>query len=89
MLDEEDIPFETYYKRLKTYSCRVVKGIARPGYDPEVESGQQHIIETRWLDLRSPAGWDASVRLDRLIFPLLQRIRELLGYAGVSPKTGR
>lgn len=81
LLDEEDIPFETYYKRLQTYVCRVVRGSAKPGYDPEVESARQHeIAEVRWLTLRDWVHWDDSITDDPIIFPLLQRIRAVLGY---------
>jgi len=81
LLDEDDIPFEVYYKRLKTYLCRVEGGSAKPGYDPEIESAQQHeIAEVRWLALRGWALWDDSITDDPIIFPLLQRIRAVLGY---------
>jgi len=81
LLDEDDIPFEVYYKRLKTYLCRVERGSAKPGYDPETESAQQHgITEVRWLALRGWALWDDSITDDPIIFPLLQRIRAVLGY---------
>jgi 8-oxo-dGTP diphosphatase len=82
LLDEDDIPFETYYTRLKTYLCRAVSGSAEPGYDPESDSAQQHsIAEVRWFDLRSSAGWSDCVTHDPLIFPLLHRIRAVLGYS--------
>jgi 8-oxo-dGTP pyrophosphatase MutT (NUDIX family) len=85
LLDEDDIPFEAYYKRLKTYLCRVEGGSAKPGYDPEIESARQHeIAEVRWLALRSWAHWDDPITDDPIIFPLLQRVRSVLGYADVS-----
>ncbi len=81
ILDEDDIPFEVYYKRLKTYLCRADTGDPKPGYDPESASAQQHsIAEVRWLALRSWALWDDSITNDPIIFPLLQRIRAVLGY---------
>lgn len=81
LLDEDDVPFEIYYKRLKTYLCRVEGGSAKPGYDPEIESARQHeIAEVRWLALRGWALWDDSMTNDAIIFPLLQRIRAVLGY---------
>jgi len=86
LLDEEGIPLEVHYKRRKTYLCEVVNGNAQPGYDPEVESAQQHAIaEVRWFDLRNSAECDDCIRDDPLIFPLLQRIRAILGYAKVRP----
>ncbi|MBE0431252.1 MAG: NUDIX domain-containing protein [Dehalococcoidia bacterium] len=81
LLNEDDIPFETYYNRLKTYLCRAAGGDAQPGYDPEAESAQQHAItEARWFDLRNPALWGDCIADDPLIFPLLHRIRAVLGY---------
>lgn len=89
LLDEEDIPFEAYYKRLKTYLCRAVGGSARPGYDPEILSAQQHnIAEVLWLDLRDCADWDGCIRDDPIIFPLLGRLRVVLGYGGVDAEAG-
>ena len=86
LLDEEVIPHELHYKRCKTYLCEVVNGNAQPGYEPEAESAQQYAIaEVRWFDLRNPAEFPDCVRDDPLIFPLLQRIRAILGYAKVSP----
>ena len=87
LLHEECIPLEVYYKRCKTYLCEVVNGNAQPGYDPEAESAQRHAIaEVRWFDLRNSAEFPDCVRDDPLIFPLLQRIRAILGYAKVSPE---
>lgn len=87
LLYEEGIPLEVHYKRRKTYLCKAVNGNAQPGYDPEAESAQQHAIaEVRWFDLRNPAEFPDCVRDDPLIFPLLQRIRAILGYAKVSPR---
>ncbi|MFU8796076.1 MAG: NUDIX domain-containing protein [Dehalococcoidia bacterium] len=81
LLDEEDIPFEMYYRRLKTYLCRVINGDPQPGHDPEVESAQQHsIAEVRWFGLGASVQWDDSITDDALICPLLQRIRAVLGH---------
>ena len=82
LLDEDEIPFETYYKRLKTYLCRVINGDPKPGHDPEVESAERHsIAEVRWCGLGGSVQWDDSIAHDPIIFPLLQRIRAVLGYA--------
>ena len=81
LLDEEDIPFVHHYRRLKTYLCRVAGGSAKPGHDPETESGQLHeIVDVRWLALPGRAQWDDSITDDPVTFPLLQRIRAVLGY---------
>ena len=82
LLDEEDIPFEMCYRRIKTYLCRVINGDPKPGHDPEAESAQQHsIAEVRWFGLGASVQWDDSIAADPLIFPLLQRIRAVLAHA--------
>ena len=82
LLLDEGIPLEVHYKRRKTYLCEAVNGNAQPGYEPEAAAAQQYaIVEVRWFDLRNSAEWDDCVRDDPLIFPLLQRIRAILGYA--------
>jgi 8-oxo-dGTP pyrophosphatase MutT (NUDIX family) len=69
------------YKRLKTYLCKVVKGEAQPGYEPEVEASQNYaIVEVRWFDLKDPSSWEARMHADPFTFPLVQRIRAALGY---------
>jgi ADP-ribose pyrophosphatase YjhB (NUDIX family) len=84
LLDEVGIPCGVY-KRLKTYLCKVVNGDAQPGYEPEVEAAQQYAItEVRWFDLRYPGEWEAHVKSNPFTFPLLQRIRAVLGYSGES-----
>jgi 8-oxo-dGTP pyrophosphatase MutT (NUDIX family) len=87
LLDEQDVPLESYYKRLKTYLCSVVNGEAEAGYDPEAESAYRHTISgVRWLDLRDPTEWGNSVTNDLLTFPLLERISVALGYANIGPE---
>jgi ADP-ribose pyrophosphatase YjhB (NUDIX family) len=81
LLDEMDHPMGTY-KRVKTYLCFAVNGIPKPGYEPEVEASQKYAIaEVRWFDLRSPISWDDELKSDQITYPLLQRIRAVLGYS--------
>ena len=81
LLDEPGVP-NGIYKRLKTYLCKAVKGNAKPGYEPEIEAAQIYaIVEVRWFDLKDPSSWDAKMRDDPFTFPLVQRIRTVLGYA--------
>ncbi len=80
LLDEPGVP-NGIYKRLKIYLCKIVKGEAQPGYEPEVEAAQNYaIVEVRWFDLRDPGSWVAKMREDPFTFPLVQRIRRALGY---------
>ncbi len=81
LLDEPSIPNDVY-KRLKTYLCKVIKGEAKPGYEPEIEAAQNYaIVEARWFDMRDPNSWEVKLRDDPFTFPLVQRIRAILGYA--------
>lgn len=81
LLDEMDYPMGTY-KRLKTYLCYADNGIPKSGYEPEVEASQKYAIaEVRWFDLRNPNSWDGELKSDQITYPLLQRIRAVLGYS--------
>ena len=80
ILDEPDIP-DGIYQRLKTYVCRVIDGELKPGYEPEVDTSDFTTIqEVRWFDLRDPGAWDLLAVADPFTYPLLQRIRAVLGY---------
>ncbi len=82
LLDEPDVPLG-HYLRLKTYLCKVVNGEAKPGHEPEAGAAQQYTIsEVRWFDLRNSSEREAQGGIDPfLTFPLLQRIRDILGYS--------
>ena len=80
VLDEPGLP-DGLYPRLKTYLCKIVQGEAKPGYEPEIEAAQKYaIVDIRWFDLRDPSTWDDRMRDDPFTFPLVQRIRAVLGY---------
>jgi ADP-ribose pyrophosphatase YjhB (NUDIX family) len=80
LLDEAGVPTGVY-QRYKTYLCRVVRGDAQPGYEPEVEASQQYAIsEVRWFDLGNPSEWEIEIKSDPFTFPLVQKIQILLGY---------
>lgn len=84
LLDEPSSP-NGVYKRLKTYLCKVVKGDARPGYEPEIEASQNYaIVEVRWFNLKDPNSWESKMREDPFTFPTVQRIRAVLGYETAS-----
>ena len=81
LLEEAGVPGGVY-QRLKTYLCKVVEGEARPGYEPEAEAAEWYAIaEVRWFDLKDPNGWDPLLQEDPFTYPLVQRIREVMGYA--------
>jgi ADP-ribose pyrophosphatase YjhB (NUDIX family) len=72
---------EGIYQHSHTYLCRVRAGEASPGTEPEVDTAAAATIrEVGWFDLRAPANWNALVTSDPITFPLLQRVREALGY---------
>lgn len=69
------------YERQKTYLCRPIAGVAKPGYEPEPEAAAEYsITAVQWLDLQDDRGWDESIRQDPFTFPQLERLREVLGY---------
>lgn len=81
LLLDDPIENNLAYRNAKTYLCRVVGGEAKPGYEPEIEASQNYgIIEVRWFDLRHPETWDETVCSDKITFPLMQKIQEMLGY---------
>jgi ADP-ribose pyrophosphatase YjhB (NUDIX family) len=83
LLDEVGHPDEPYL-RLKTYLCLPVAGEARPGHEPELEAAEHYAItEVGWFDLRDETTWGAKVTRDPFTYPLLQRIRNVLGYSAV------
>ena len=86
---DEQAPRNDTYQRLKTYRCRIISGEACPGIEPEADV-EITILEVGWFDLRNPASWDCLVLNDSITYPLLQRLRYVLGYAseagrGIEP----
>jgi len=80
LLDELGHPGGVYHS-LKTYLCEPNIGEASPGIEPEPEAASRYsIVEVRWFDLRSEAGWDATLITDPFTHAQLQRVRRQLGY---------
>jgi 8-oxo-dGTP pyrophosphatase MutT (NUDIX family) len=81
LLDEPAAPGE-FYQRYQTYGCSVESGEARPGYEPESEADAAYrITAVAWFDLRAPEAWPAELVSEPITYPLLQRLRKVLGYA--------
>ena len=79
ILDEDGIPLGIY-KRLKTYLCRVIRGEARAGFEPEALAAQEYAIsEVRWFDLNNVYKWADELNDSPFILPLMHRIRGALG----------
>jgi 8-oxo-dGTP pyrophosphatase MutT (NUDIX family) len=80
---EEPAPPDGGYRWRKTYLCRPVSGVAKPGYEPEPEAAAEYsITAVQWLDLRDDSGWEEAIKEDPFTYPQLERLRGLLGYGG-------
>ena len=85
LLDEPDHP-DSAYQRRKTYLCRVLRGEAAPGYEPELEAYSVYAITAvSWLDLWDESDWDEEILEDEITYPQLNQFRQLLGY---NPENG-
>jgi 8-oxo-dGTP pyrophosphatase MutT (NUDIX family) len=80
LFEAPDIP-ERGSNRLRTYLCRVRGGVARPGWEPEVDgNGHQTIQDLGWFDLRQRETRDAILNEKEITYHLVQRVREELGF---------
>jgi 8-oxo-dGTP diphosphatase len=78
--DEPDIP-NGMYARAKTYLCRISRGLAQPGVEPEVDTAERASIQAvGWFDLRDSADWDALALGDPITLARLHGLRVALGY---------
>ena len=81
LLVETVIPNDHTCKRRKTYLCHVISGEAAPGYEPEADAAAVYAITAvAWFDLRSEKRWEASIFDNHIAYPILQEIRQVLGY---------
>jgi ADP-ribose pyrophosphatase YjhB (NUDIX family) len=79
LLDEPN-SLDVGYQRFKTYLCVPLQGTASPGHEPEPEAAQVYAITAvGWFDLRDETTWGADVIADPFTYPLLERMRALLG----------
>jgi 8-oxo-dGTP diphosphatase len=82
LLLEEPGAQDGIYQRLKTYLCTIQTGQPQPGVEPEVEFAETTTIQAvGWFDLRQPDTWDRLVLNDPFTYPLLHRLRHVMGYA--------
>ena len=81
ILDEPALP-DGMYRRIKTYTCHIVRGTAKPGIEPEIDSDGKNTIQgIEWFNLRDPDTWQELAPDDPIIYRQLQRIRAALQYA--------
>lgn len=81
LLVESVIPNDQFNKRRKTYLCHVISGEAAPGYEPEEDAAALYAItDVAWFDLRSEESWESSIYDNHIAYPILQEIRQALGY---------
>ena len=89
LIDEPSLPGEVY-KRIKTFLCNPVGGKAAPGYEPEPEAASDYrISQVKWFDMRDSAGWDSKLIEDPFTYPVLQKVRKLLGYSKSTTMDGK
>jgi 8-oxo-dGTP diphosphatase len=80
LIDEPSPPGEVY-RRIKTFLCNPVGGKAAPGYEPEPEAASEYAIsQVKWFDLRDSSGWGSKLIEDPFTYPVLEKIRHVLGY---------
>ena len=82
LLDQSHLDNDTVYKMRKTYLCKIISGKPKPGYEPEKDaSALYEISEVAWFDLISEENWDRSIFDNHIAYPILQKIRQELGYS--------
>jgi 8-oxo-dGTP diphosphatase len=80
LVEEDGLPGGVYMY-MHTYLCEILSGEPRPGYEPEPEANALYAIQSvGWFDLRDPLGWGPAVQSDPFTYPLMLRIRDVLGY---------
>ena len=81
LLDEPSPPDGTY-KWNKTYLCKPIGGEAAPGYEPEPEAASEYTIsQVKWFDLWDDTDWEPKLIEDPFTYPIVQKIRMVLGYS--------
>jgi 8-oxo-dGTP diphosphatase len=70
---------DSIYRRYRTYLCEPKAGEAEPGSEPEAAS-LFSIVEVKWFNLLDESGWDPEMLADPFTYPIVQRLRQKLGY---------
>lgn len=70
------------YRRVFTYLCTPLAGVAGPGVEPENPEDQWVILDVGWFDLRDESGWGEPVTGDPITYSQLVDIQRTLGYRG-------
>ncbi len=52
-------------------------------FEPEA-SREYSIAEVNWFDLCDESTWDPELRKDPFTYPLVQRVRDVLGYLSMD-----
>jgi 8-oxo-dGTP diphosphatase len=83
------IPGDTY-DHLHTYLCRIQRGVAAPGVEPETDTEEHSSIqEVGWFDLRDPASWSSSHAMGQITSSWLEKLRAALAYSDVLREAER
>ena len=81
LLDQSPLINDKVYKSRKTYLCKIISGDPQPGYEPEEDAAAFYkISEVAWFDLKSEKNWDNSIFENEIAYPILQKVRQKLGY---------
>jgi len=79
LVEMESFPDDATYQRYKTYLCRVVRGEASPGFEPEDAAAPlSTMLEIGWFDLDDPESWDPLLVSTPYTYPQVLMIREAL-----------
>ena len=70
-----------FYPFYKTYLCKPISDDAKPGSEPELESGiGDEISEVGWFDLRSEVNWPSGLIFRNCVYHMMKKIQNALGY---------
>ncbi len=77
LIAHQTLPPNPYYTARKTFLCRVLDGVAAPGFDPEPYAAANYgITGVRWIALFQPDTWDEGVAHSHWLLPQLHAIAQ-------------
>ena len=80
-LIHETVVSDDMYGMEKTYACRIVAGVPRPGTESEVDTAElSTVLEVGWFNLTDPESWDPLALNDPITGAKLHQMRLALGY---------